>query len=128
MPPTHHDDEPLLVNLTNLARGALPEMFKQELDRVVANILDPNTPAEAKRSIRIDVTVEPNEERTAARYFVEVSSKIAPFKGTADVMFVGRRRGEPVAVVNNMEQQQLRWDAESAPKPLSSAAPSPTGT
>lgn len=122
------DDELPRLTLDTLANGAVPELFKQELDRVLANILDPNTPADAKRSIRIDITIEPNDDRTAARHFVEVSSKIAGFKGAAGVMFVGRRRGEPVAVVSNLQQTQLKWDAESAPRPLPSAAPSPTGT
>lgn len=122
------DDELPRLTLDTLANGAVPELFKQELDRVLANILDPNTPADAKRSIRIDITIEPNDDRTAARHFVEVSSKVAAFKGAAGVMFVGRRRGEPVAVVSNLQQTQLKWDAESAPRPLPSAAPSPTGT
>lgn len=120
-PRTESEIEPDLITLNNLAGGALPELFAQELQRVLTNILDPNTEAEAKRSIRIDITFEPNPERTSCSHYVEVSSKVAPFNGAAGFMFVGRRRGEAVAVVNRMEQTQLRWDAESAPKPLPSA-------
>lgn len=123
------EEEMPRLTLDTIANGAVPELFKQELDRVLANILDPNTPAEAKRSLRIDITIEPNDDRTAARHFVEVSSKLAPFKGAAGVMFVGRRRGEPVAVVSNLQQTQLKWDAEGAPRALpSAAAASPTGS
>lgn len=121
MAPHETEIEPELITLDNIAGGALHELFEQEFQRVLANILDPNTPAEAKRSIRIDLTLEPNEHRTACHHHIEVSSKLAPFNGAAGLMFVGRRRGAPVAVVNNMEQTQLRWDAESAPKSLPTA-------
>lgn len=128
MPPPTFDDEPVPLTLDNIANGALPELFKQELDRVIANILDPNTDPECKRTIRIDITLEPNAERQAARSFVEVSSKIAPFNGAAGVVFTGRRRGEPIAVVSRMQQTLLDLEAADAPKALPTAAPSPTGT
>ncbi len=115
------DDELPRLTLDNLAAGAVRELFEQELDRVLANILDPNTPATAKRSIRLDITIEPNEARNACSTGVEASSKLAPFKGAGGVIFVGRRKGQPIALVNDMEQTQLDWDRDAAPKPLPAA-------
>ena len=39
------------VTLENLGHGAAMEMFQAELRNVVANIVDPNTRAEAVRSM-----------------------------------------------------------------------------
>lgn len=113
------------LTLDTVAGGALPELFAAELKRVLENILDPSTSPEAKRSIRIDITIEPNEARNACAVSVAASSKIAGFKAAGGVMFVGRRRGVAVALVNNMEQTQLDWDAADAPKALPVAPSSP---
>lgn len=113
------------LTLDTIAGGALPELFAAELKRVLENILDPSTAADAKRSIRIDIQIEPNEARNACAVSVGASSKIAGFKAAGGVMFVGRRRGEAVALVNNMEQTQLDWDRADQPKALPTAPASP---
>ena len=54
------------VTLDTLGGGALSELFTAELNRVLANIADPNTDEKAKRSISINVTLKPNRDRDIA--------------------------------------------------------------
>ena len=41
------------INLSNLGNGAAKELFERELDRVLKDILDPNTEATAQREIYV---------------------------------------------------------------------------
>lgn len=64
--------------LDELMDGALTERFNREMERVLANVFDPNTNPKAKRQIQIIIDVAPNERRDAAVLKVDVKTKIAP--------------------------------------------------
>ena len=49
------------VSLENLGNGGVIEKFDHELQNVIANILDPNTPQDAKREISVKVTIKPGK-------------------------------------------------------------------
>jgi len=111
-------DEEHALSLTTINRGAAVELFQQELEKVLENVLDPNTPAEAKRTITLKVTFVPNESRQSAQIAVEADSKLAPFNGVGGVCFVGRRRGRAMAIAHDPQQMQIRWDDEAKPRAL----------
>ena len=110
--------EDLTLSLVNVAGGSALELFQQELDKVLENILDPNTPAETNRKITLTVTFTPTPERTQSGISVECASKLAPFNGAGGVAFIGRRKGKAVAVPHNPNQMQMQWDAEDKPRVL----------
>lgn len=58
-----HIDLPLSL----LAHGAIQEKLDGELEKVFNNIHDPNTKAEAKRSITIKLEFAPDENRQAIK-------------------------------------------------------------
>ena len=57
---------PEIVNkksVLDMAMGAIAEITDYEVNRVVANIMDPNTSATAKRKITITLTFAPDDYR-----------------------------------------------------------------
>jgi len=95
------------VTLETLAGGAAAELFQAQLDRVVQNILDPNTPAQARRAITLKVTIEPDEERGMGAVGVTCEAKLSPAKGAHTTLWFGRQRGRAVAVESDPRQGGL---------------------
>lgn len=119
---TSTDVELPTLTLLNIGNGAAVELFQQELGKALENILDPNTEPEATRTIMLKVKVTPtSEERNQIAVTVEADSKLAPFRGAGSLAYVGRRRGEIVAVTHDPKQMQMQWDTqakrESLPHP-----------
>lgn len=52
-----------IKKLDELMEGALTERFNYEMERVLANVFDPNTSPKAKRQIQIVIDIAPNERR-----------------------------------------------------------------
>ena len=75
-------------NLDELLDGALTERFNQEMDRVMANVFDPNTDAKAKRQIQIIIDIAPNEWRDAAEFKVTLKTKTVPADAITQTVFL----------------------------------------
>lgn len=102
------------LTLETVAHGAAPELFAQEVQKVLANIADPNTSAEAKRSVTITVTFAPKSERDGATVAIDCKSKLAPKAGEKGTVFIGRKRdGSFQASVYDPKQMQLNLDNET---------------
>jgi len=78
------------VNLEEFAGGALQEKFDDAMDKVLDNLMDPNTPWKNKRKISVEITFEQNEDRDDTSVNVSVVSKLAPVKPIATRMSIGR--------------------------------------
>lgn len=99
------------VSLADLGRGAAVEKFAVELERVLENIADPNTDAEAKRKITLTVTFLPNEDRDTVATVIDCGSKLAPPKVHGTVLFVGReKRGEPLVAIEQNQRDLFEDD------------------
>ena len=77
-----------IKKLDELMDGAMTERFNRELDRVLNNVLDPNTSPKAKRQIQIIFDVIPNERRDAAEFKTDVKSKLAPAMAISQTVFL----------------------------------------
>lgn len=77
-----------IKQLDELMDGALTERFNREMDRVLENVFDPNTDQKAKRQIQIVIEIAPNETRDAARFKVDVKTKIAPPVAISQICFL----------------------------------------
>lgn len=77
-----------IKQLDELMDGALTERFNREMDRVLENVFDPNTDPKAKRQIQIVIEIAPNETRDAARFKVDVKTKIAPPVAISQICFL----------------------------------------
>jgi hypothetical protein len=102
------DEIILRTDLSNLARGAVVEQFTAELKRVMANIEDERTDAEARREIAIVVKFKPHETRLAVAVSAAFKTKLAPPKDLEATIFVAHdTSGSPVALNNNPHQPDL---------------------
>jgi hypothetical protein len=86
------------VSLEQLAEGAAGELFEREMQRVLGNILDPNTDWKKRREITLKFIIAANEDRESAILAVDANSKIAPARPHVQPIFLGRRNGRMVAV------------------------------
>jgi len=55
------------TSILQMAKGAFLERADYELDKMVSNILDPNTKPDAKRVISIKITLLPDKQRQAVQ-------------------------------------------------------------
>ena len=57
-------DKTIKIDLSKIANTALQEKVDKELEKVLDNILDPNTEAKATRKVTIILTMSTDDERT----------------------------------------------------------------
>lgn len=113
--PKHSTDDEKFVSLATLNSGAAIELFDNELDTVLQNILDPNTKADAAREVILKVKIKPAENRKHADVSIQVSSKLAPAQESKTVFFLGSKKGHAVAAERDINQ--MSFLDEEAPKP-----------
>lgn len=107
------------LGLSTLMRGVALERFDDELAKVLANIVDPNTVPTAKREITLKLEVKPDKSRDLGAVSVSVQSKLAPAEKLGTRVFISMTKGGPVATENN--PNQLRLPMEPEKKPVDSA-------
>ena len=78
------------INLETFAKGAFSAQVNRELQKVAANIQDPNTDAKAKRKISVVIEFKPNEERDFGTVSVHASASLAPALGSVTAMCFGK--------------------------------------
>lgn len=83
-------DKTIKIDLSKIANTALQEKVDKELEKVLENILDLNTEAKATRKVTITLTMSTDDERTVVKTGMEVKSTLAPQKGVATTVIVGR--------------------------------------
>lgn len=66
------------TSIINMAGGAVIECLDIEVGKVLQNLMDPNTPATAKRSLRLDIEFKADEDRCNFSVTYHTSSKLAP--------------------------------------------------
>ena len=102
-----HDGLPPILNVDNLANGAVYELLQRELTRMADNILDPNTSEKAKRKIKIEIIAQPYPDRSGAVYTVGVNSTLAGIRPAEGNMYIVRRGGETIVVSRNHKQMEM---------------------
>lgn len=107
------------VTLVSIGQGALVQLFDIELERVLKNIADPNTDAKSTRVITLKVTIKPNEERSIGDVHLSATSKVASSKPTTTIVYMGRSKGQLMAVESNPAQSSLFDVPKPVPVPAS---------
>jgi len=77
------------ITVENLAGGGLVERIHEEIERVVANICDPNTPSTKARKVKMEMVIKPDEDRSMGSVTVQVSSVLAPPKPIVTAIRLG---------------------------------------
>lgn len=98
------------ISLANLLDGLAVERFDRELVKVLANIMDPNTPATAKREVVLKVSIKPDQSRDLSAVHIHVASKLAAAEKASTRLFISRTRNGLVATEHNPNQPVLPFD------------------
>lgn len=84
-------------SIMRMARGAFEERVDYEMDKVIQNILGPNTKATAKRKITLTIELTPDDERRQIQVSVTAKSTLAATNPVATSLYVtGDANGELV--------------------------------
>lgn len=107
-------------SIMSMARGAFEERVDYEMDKVIQNILDPNTKATAKRKITLTIELTPDDERRTIGVSVTAKSTLAATNPVATALYV-TSDGNGELVVAEMVPQvpgQMNMDGtqQEAPK------------
>ena len=99
-----------MVTLENIGGGAASEMFQGCLEKIIENIVNPNTKPDAVRSITLKMKVKPGKnDRSLCTVELSCDEKLAPVLPFETAMFVGMQHGV-VAATEYAPQQQTLFD------------------
>lgn len=68
------------INLADLGGGAVGERFMYEMNKVLANVYDPNTDPKKVREVTLKIKLKGDENRDVLLTEIQASSKLAPTK------------------------------------------------
>ncbi|WFB60541.1 replication terminator protein [Paenibacillus sp. BR1-192] len=102
------------ITLESLANGGVVERFEQELEKVFANIGDPNTNAKATRKISLALTIKPDDKREVAEVTIQATTTSAPSKELMTTIIMDRDNDGKVvgAELKSSMQGQTYMDDE----------------
>jgi hypothetical protein len=110
------------MTLATIANGALMETATAELRRICENIQDPNTKAEAKRKLKIEILLEPNEKREHANITYTVKPEMpGPDAGKTLAVIAMDPETRSLALFEAYTPQTLFPEPESPAIPLGRA-------
>ncbi|HEM2792135.1 TPA: hypothetical protein U0603_000210 [Streptococcus suis] len=87
-------DKTIKLDLSALGEGGLQEKVDKELEKVLDNILDPNTDSKPARKLVITLTMKADDSREVINTSMDVKSTLAPQLGVATVVLAGRKDGK----------------------------------
>ncbi len=96
-----------VVDLTTIGQGAAVALFAAEWKKVIDNIADLNTAAQARRKVTLEITLLPSEDRKGSQVYVDCKAKLAPHRGEATTIYFGIVDGKRAAVESNPNQGKL---------------------
>lgn len=102
------------INIGNINDGAVIDAFDIELRKVLANIVDLNTPATLTRSLMLRIDFKPHADRCTIDTEFKCSSKLQPIETHTGKVFLGKAEDGAVVAFDKDPRQMPLW---SAPKP-----------
>lgn len=113
---------PQIVNkksVLEMAMGAIAEITDYEVERVVANIMDPNTAATAKRKITITLTFAPDDYRQQIGMDAQAKTTLAPIQPVRTSLCITKARDGSLLLAEMTPQVpgQVDMDGDETPMP-----------
>ena len=81
-------DERTTKSILEMCNGAFQERTDYEMNRLIENIMDPNTDPVAKRKIQITLELKPDADRTTVAVSCAVKSSLAPTYPVATMLYI----------------------------------------
>lgn len=106
-------------SVLEMAMGAIAEMTDYEVNRIIANIMDPMTAPTDKRKLTLTLTFTPDESRSTIVMDVKARTAIAPLNGVRTMMGITKTRDGELIMAEMMPQVpgQIDMDGDEAPAP-----------
>ena len=113
-------------SILQMARGAIQERVDYEVTKVIDNILDVNTDANAKRKIVLTIELKPDENRQFINLKASAKSTLAPVVPIGTTLGIAADHNGEMVIVETVPQVpgQMNMDGGvmEAPKLLKLAA------
>ena len=108
-----------IKSLSDLMDGGPEERFNQELEKVWANVYDPNTDAKKPREVTLKIKIIPNERRDSCDFRVSVTAKLAPQVEMTQTVMLDLKADGTIIATERTEQipGQVDMDGGEAPIP-----------
>lgn len=81
-------DEDMKKSILEMCNGAFLERADYEIGHIMANILDPNTDAKAKRTLVLKLVLQPDANRQNIAVYCESEAKLAKLLPVATTLYV----------------------------------------
>lgn len=101
-----------------MARGAILERADYEMSSILKNIMDPNTPATAKRKLTLTLELKPDSDRQTIVVGVTAKSALAPTNPVVTTLYVADEENVVEMAPQIPGQMDLAGEEESAPAAL----------
>jgi hypothetical protein len=75
------------------------------MQKVLENILDPNTEALAARKITVNITLKPSDTRDVVGITCVTKTNLAPSKGVKTNVFIGKDKGGQIGLTEIKPKQ-----------------------
>ena len=95
------------MNIGNIAKGSVPEVFEHALQQVLKNITDVNTSATQKRQITLKFTFMPSESREVGEVTFQCEEKLASIKPASGNFFLSKRGSDVRGYARDPKQDDL---------------------
>lgn len=112
------------VTLLNVCKGMLPEIFMHAVEKVIANIADPNTSVKEKRAITLEFVATPYPDRSGATFDLKkckTSLGDLDTSGVSCSVHIAKHDGKFKAFTRDL-RQELLFQEEKPPQDGKSAA------
>lgn len=100
------------ASLLTLARGAAIERFDDEMQRVLDNIVDPNT-RDGVREVNLKVKIKPDANRVTGGVEIICTSKTQPAQVCSTMFYIGRQGTRGVAYEHDPQQMNMPYPEPS---------------
>lgn len=95
------------LNIGNICKGSVPEVFDQALEKVVENFKDVNTPVDQKRKIVLEFVFNPYSDRSGAEISMSCKAGLAGIQTVAGTMFVSQKASSKESYASDPRQDDL---------------------
>src|SRR5208283_4354307 len=100
------------VDLFTICRGAALQLFQNALDKVNANIKDPNTGINKKRTITLTFEFAPYGDRSGAEVICSVKEGLVGIQGVNASIYLKKIDGQVQAFTQDTSQIDMFDDTE----------------
>lgn len=100
-------DEMFEVNIGNLNAGSVVDQIEHAIEKVVANIRDPNTNPEQERTLTLKLKWKPSRERDYAKVKATVDTKLAGLEPSEGSIHISGINGQVRAYIRDIAQDEL---------------------